>query len=174
MASTAFLDFFKNAAEGTKIDLGQKSGASLFGTNESISSGKSSSIIESISSKLSKENSILKSNLFNQQEINSSNLINLGKASIDISTALNNNIQIREDQRAETFGAINGLADIVGSINERLSKQVTELGQSVTDVSKAQDGDNPLSFLTKNPLLFGLGTGGLIAAGVAAFILLKR
>ena len=62
------------------------------------------------------------------QNVNT-NLLNLGQASRDLSKGLNQQIEIRETQRAETFGAINSLANITGEINQRLSSQVTALGQ---------------------------------------------
>lgn len=65
------------------------------------------------------------------------NLIGLGESSIDISAALNEQVGIREAQRAETFGVINTLGNYIAEINERLSTQTTELGESVIDVSEA-------------------------------------
>ena len=151
------------------------SGGSLFGSNESITSGESTNQIIDYSRQLEVENSLSKTSLFNNLQINNRNLENLGLASLDISKALNDNIAIREKQREETFASINGLADIVASINERVSGQLQDLGQAVTDVSKAQDGTgNPLDFMFKNPILFGLGAGGLAVAGVALLLVLRR
>jgi hypothetical protein len=102
------------------------------------------------------------------------NLFKLGSASQDLSGAIAQQAQVREEQRAETFSSINSLSEIVGQVNERLSTQVTNLGESVQQASSAASGkDNPLGFLTQNPLLFGLGVGGLAVAGIVLIIALK-
>ena len=109
------------------------------------------------------------------QAVNIQNLFRLGQSQIDISNALEENVKIRESQRKETFASINGLADAVASINERTSKQLTELGDSVMDISKKQNAsDNPLGFLTNNPIAFGLGAGGLAVGALALFLILRK
>ena len=113
------------------------------------------------------------------EELQNQNLVNLGQSQIDFSTALNENIAIRESQRAETFDAINGLAAITGEINKRLSGQVSQLGQSLDDAANAQGHsvgaglDDLVNFFTRNPVALGLGAGGLIAAGVLIFLVIK-
>ncbi len=94
------------------------------------------------------------------QTIVTQNLLGLGQASIDISQALSEQVIIREQQRTFDQEALKNTQIVLGQINERLSRQVTELGESLKDVS-ATDFD-PVKFFTDNPLIGGIGIGGLL------------
>lgn len=100
------------------------------------------------------------------------NLTNLGLSSIDRANetkanarSINNQIAIRESQRAEDM-------TILQSINERLSGQTQSLGDSLTDKSNADNLDNTKGFFDislpslselKTPLIIGgLALGALL------------
>jgi len=93
--------------------------------------------------------------------------VELGLASIDISQALSEQVAIREQQLARTQEQIRNQSIALGQINERLSRQVTELGQSI-------GGFDPVKFFTDNPIIGGIGIGGLLVGGVVLLILLRR
>ena len=159
MTSTAFLDFFKNAPKGTKLDLGttKSRGIStpLFGSNNSIESGESSNIIESISSQLSIENSISKSNLFQNQNII---LENQKINSSNIST-VNNDINNFANQVKNAF------AQITKPESKTISKNNPESTNNFMDTVKTGFSD----------LQTQLGTGGIVAALIiGGVILLKK
>lgn len=83
------------------------------------------------------------------------------------------------EQQTVFGGNIGDLSEALNILNERVSSQLSKLGESVTEASVAAgqataSQSNPLSFLTNNPLLFGLGAGGLAVGAIALFILLKR
>jgi len=96
----------------------------------------------------------------------------LGQASVDVTNALSENIQIREDQRARDNEAVANQQIQINQINERLSGQVTDLGQSLEDL--ASGASNPLEFLTQNPLFLGLGIGGIAVGAIVLLLLIKK
>lgn len=106
------------------------------------------------------------------QNLISSNLIGLGEASIDISTALNEQITIRETQRALDQEALNNQQIFTEALNERLSTQVSGIGESLSNIG--QGGFDPIGFLTDNPIIGGIGIGGIAVGGIALVLLLKR
>ena len=117
--------------------------------------------------------SIIIENLKNQFfDLTRLNLIGLGEASLDISSALNENITIRERQRAEDVEQVNNQQIQINQLNERLSKQVSELGESLKNIGSG--GFDPIKFLTDNPIFAGIGIGGLVVGGVVLFLVLKR
>jgi len=91
------------------------------------------------------------------------NLFLLGQSQIEQSAAL-----ARQSTQINT--SLDTVKDFVSSINERLSGQVTSLGESVSQVG---DGD-PFQFIKDSPFLSGIGTGGLIVGGIALLLLLRR
>ncbi len=99
-------------------------------------------------------------------------LFELGQASLDISGALSEQVAIREEQLARTQEAIRNQQIFTDEVNQRLSQQVTELGQSLGDIG--QGGFDPLKFFTDNPLLGGIGIGGLAVGAVVLFLLIKK
>ena len=107
-----------------------------------------------------------------RQRITTENLLGLGQASLDISSALNEQITIREQQLAKTTEAIRNQAIATESINERLGQQVTQIGKSLGDISKGQF--DPFKFLTDNPLIGGIGIGGLAVGAVVLLLLIRR
>jgi len=100
------------------------------------------------------------------------NLFKLGAASVDISGALSEQVQIREAQLARTQEQIRNQNIAVEQINERLSRQVTQLGESITDLSRGQAFD-PIKFFTENPIIGGIGIGGLLVGGAVLLIALR-
>jgi len=99
------------------------------------------------------------------------NLLGLGQASIDISAALSEQVAIREQQLARTQESIRNQQLSQNVINEQFTKTFGELTKSVGDIGKG-DSD-PLKFLTDNPLIGGIGIGGLLVGGVVLLVLLR-
>ena len=99
------------------------------------------------------------------------NLLALGEASLDISQALNENITIREQQRAIDVERVSNQQIQINQLNERLSKQVQELGDALKDIGSG--GFDPIKFFTDNPLFAGLGIGGLAVGGVVLLLVLR-
>ena len=97
--------------------------------------------------------------------------IALGEASVDISSALNEQITIREQQRAIDVETVSNQQIQINQLNERLSRQVQELGDSLKDIGSG--GFDPIKFFTDNPLFLGLGVGGLAVGGVVLFLVLR-
>lgn len=96
----------------------------------------------------------------------------LGEASIDISQALSEQVTIREQQRVFDQEALRNTQIVVGQINEKLSRQVTELGESLKGISTG--GFDPIKFFTDNPLIGGIGIGGLVVGGIVLLLVLRR
>jgi len=107
-----------------------------------------------------------------QQSQDIVNLFKLGQASVDISGALSEQVQIREQQLSRTQEQIRNQGIAVGQINERLSRQVTELGQSISQLSTGEAFD-PIKFFTENPIIGGIGIGGLLVGGLVLLIALR-
>ena len=99
------------------------------------------------------------------------NLLALGEASLDISQALNENITIREQQRAIDVESVANQQIQINQLNERLSKQVQELGDALKDIGSG--GFDPIKFFTDNPIFLGLGIGGLAVGGVVLLLVLR-
>jgi len=108
---------------------------------------------------------------FGTQSLVTENLLGLGQASLDISSALNENITIRENQRAIDQERANNLQIQLNSANERLSTQVQELGRALQNIG--QGSFDPISFLTENPLIGGIGIGGLAVGAVVLLLVLR-
>ena len=153
-------DFFKNILN-VSGDLSQPSNVSFqssafaesikgttFVTTDvlspSIVSGSTQTIIDN-----------LKNSFF---DVTRFNLIGLGEASLDISKALNENITIREQQRAIDVETVSNQQIQINQLNERLSKQVSELGQAFSNLGSG--GFDPIKFLFDNPIFAGIGIGG--------------
>lgn len=105
------------------------------------------------------------------ERVTSENLIGLGEASIDISKALSEQVEIRERQRAVDNEALQNTQIVLGQVNERLSTQVQSLGKSIEDLSRGQF--DPVKFFTDNPIIGGIGIGGLLIGGVILLVALK-
>ena len=99
------------------------------------------------------------------------NLLGLGGAAVDISGALSEQVTIREQQRAFDQEALRNTQIQLEGINERLSRQVTELGQSLQGGAA---GFDPIKFFTDNPLIGGIGIGGLAVGAVVLLLVLRR
>ncbi len=101
------------------------------------------------------------------------NLLGLGQASIDISGALSEQVAIREQQRVQTNEALENQAIALGQVNERLSTQIQEIGNSLKNIGSGQ-GFDPLKFFTDNPILGGIGIGGLAVGAVVLLLVLRK
>lgn len=113
----------------------------------------------------------LPTSIFDTLRTNVANLIGLGEASIQISSALNENITIREQQRAIDTEAVRNQQIQINTLNERLSSQLQELGESFSNIGS---GDfDPIKFFTDNPLIGGIGIGGLAVGAVVLLLVLK-
>ena len=148
------------------------SGGSLFGTNSEIESGLSTRRIQNRLQDIVDSNMVQSTQfqwdkvqvpLFNLQ----TNQIALGQSSIDASRSINEQIAIREAQRAEDNLALQ-------EINERLSGQIVQAGQDITAVGAAgADGNGswfpslPSFDQLKTPLIIG-------AVALGALLILPR
>ena len=112
---------------------------------------------------------LLKNSFF---DVTRFNLIGLGEASLDISKALNENITIREQQRAIDIETVSNQQIQINQLNERLSRQVQELGEALKNIGSG--GFDIIKFFTDNPIFAGIGIGGLAVGGVVLFLVLKR
>jgi len=169
-----------NVLTGGFLDqsLSQPTGEGLFGTSTAFVTSTGSTIsttdrLSSLQSSFSTSfNRILdglqSSNFLLRTQINE---LALGQASIDISKALNEQIVERERQRAVDNETVSNQQIQINVLNERLSKQVQELGESLSNIG--QGGFDPIKFFTDNPLIGGIGIGGLAVAAVVLFVVLK-
>lgn len=107
-----------------------------------------------------------------QQSLDITNLFKLGSASVDITTALNEQITIREDQLARTQESIRNNQILQTNINESFTNTLGDISNALGDIGKG--GFDPIKFFTDNPLLGGIGVGGLLVGGVVLFLVLKR
>jgi len=106
-----------------------------------------------------------------RESVTTANLLGLGQASIDISTALSEQVAIREEQLARTQEAIRNQQISQNVINEAFTKSLGDLTKAFGDIG--QGGFDPIKFITDNPLLGGIGIGGLLVGGVVLFLVLK-
>jgi len=84
----------------------------------------------------------------------------LGESGLDISAALQGEVQLREQQRQVDIAAQESVfKEIFGRL---------DAGE------QTGGGFDIFKFFTDNPLFLGLGAGGLIVGGLALFLLLKR
>jgi len=98
-------------------------------------------------------------------------LFDLGQASQEISSALNQQIQIREQQRAVDQESVRNQQILQTSINEQFTSSLGDLSKSLGDLGKG--GFDPIGFFTDNPLIGGIGIGGLLVGGVVLLVLLR-
>jgi len=106
-----------------------------------------------------------------RESVTTFNLLELGDASKDITDALNEQITIRENQRAADQEAARNRQIAQTSINEAFTNTLADLGKSFSDLG--QGGFDPIKFVTDNPLLGGIGIGGLAVGAVVLFLVLK-
>lgn len=105
----------------------------------------------------------------------SANQLEIGGALNTLSLGLNEQINVRETQRTETNSAIQMLAGSVEEVNARISQQLQQLGQAVSQTAEGgKTNINPFAFLTENPLFAGIGVGGLAVGGIVLLLLLRR
>jgi len=167
-------EFLQNLSSGSLFNLAQQAGE----TPQTITSQQVSPAVAS-SASFQQAATIFQNILSGgelpetfRESVTSRNLLGLGEASIDISNALSQQVAIREEQLARTQEAIRNQQILTDSINERLSRQTTQLGESLKDLSTSTF--DPIKFFTDNPLIGGIGIGGLVVGGVVLLILLKR
>jgi len=107
-----------------------------------------------------------------RESVTTTNLLGLGQASLDISSALNEQITIRENQRATDQEAFTNQQILQTSINEGFTNALADISKSFGDIGKG--GFDPIKFFTDNPLIGGIGIGGLAVGAVVLLILLKK
>jgi len=106
-----------------------------------------------------------------RESVTTTNLINLGQASLDISAALST----VATQQSEQITALSG---VVGEINERVSQQLIDLGESAKEASAAIAGDaitDPLSKVGDffSGQTFGIPNALLLGGLVIGVLVLK-
>ncbi|MBT6207159.1 MAG: hypothetical protein HOI53_03965 [Francisellaceae bacterium] len=140
-----------------------------------IESGASTETMIAINDQLVRSNQL--SSVSTQTQIHE-NLIGLGKASVDISQALGEQVAIREQQRQGTFAAIGNTNLALSELNKRLSENVVALGEASIEASEAisavkAEEETKGFFDSFN--LPSIGTGVMLAgAALLAFLLLKK
>jgi len=155
MASTQFLDNLL-ARQGETISIGtsvSRGGIdSIAGTNELIESDRptigliNNARILSLGNVLSSARNLqgIQKNL----DLASQNLVDLGESQVNLSEALNQNIQIRESQRQADLEFAQQIQGQINETNERLSGQITQLGQAVVEQNqKAEESAQGGGFL---------------------------
>jgi len=106
-----------------------------------------------------------------RENVTTFNLLALGEASKDITDALNEQITIRENQRAIDQEAFTNQQILQTSINEGFTNALGDISKGFSDIGKG--GFDPIKFFTDNPLIGGIGIGGLLVGGVVLLVLLK-
>lgn len=105
------------------------------------------------------------------------NLFKLGSASQDISSALNQNIAIRESQRAETNQSISSLEGFITDVSQRVPTMSAGtddgniFGKLGADIQQALTGNR--DFLG-SPFGAISSTALLVGGGIALLLLLRR
>lgn len=168
-------EFLQNLTSGNLLTLSQQA-AALPQTITGQTVSPQVSLSESFQSSLNIFSNILSGGELPEtfrESIVTQNLLGLGQASIDISGALSEQVAIREQQLAKTQEAIRNQQLLTESINERLSGQVTELGKAFSGLSGG-NGFDPIKFFTDNPLIGGIGIGGLAVGAVVLLLVLKK
>jgi len=94
----------------------------------------------------------------------------LGQNQETLSSALNEQITIREEQSAKAFEAISNNQILQNSINEQLTKSLSDIGKSL---GEGTGGFDFIKFFTDNPLIGGIGIGGLLVGGVVLFLVVR-
>ena len=153
---------------GGNIDIGTSTsrGGQSFGESEFIQSGQSTRDIIEQTQQIQRRNLL---GSVNVQELIHENLIGLGKASVDISEAVGEQIRIREQQKQAAESSRQQLREDFEETKGILSEQVVNLGK----IPAAGSGFDPIGFFTNNPLLLGLSAGGLAVGGIALLLLIK-
>jgi len=184
LATTDFLDNIGKLFDGSFSGAPNKT---LFGSNSYIESGESTNDIITRVQSLSVQNALPvtnRDNIFvardqisgNTDEINKNitNLIQLGKDNDIQSDAINEQIQIREEQRAVDNANLSGLTNWVSEINERLSGQVQDLGDSQKDASGGNGINGLLDSIGGAVGISGLAVVGIIGAVIVFKVVTSR
>lgn len=166
-------EFLQNLTSGNLLNLaGQATAAPQTITGQSVSPQVSFS--ESFQSSLSIFQNILSGGelpeTFRQATV-TTNLLALGDASKNITDALNEQITIRENQRAADNDAFLNQQILQTNINEGFTNALGDITKSLGDIGKG--GFDPIKFLTDNPLIGGIGIGGLAVGAVVLFLVIK-
>lgn len=150
------------------------SGGSLFGSNQEIESGLSTRRILNRIEDITDRNTLSSTqfqfdNIFTPLSNLGQGQQSINKALEEQAKALGQQIEIREQQRAETNASISGLSDFISEVNSRLSEQVTGLGNQ--NASGGGVGD----IFGKIGSSLGFGAiGGALAVGAAILIISRR
>jgi len=106
-----------------------------------------------------------------RQSVTTSNLIGLGEAQQRAKIDRDEQRILNEQRQVQSSEATAIERKRLTDINESLSTRITELGQSLQG---GAGGFDPFKFLTDNPLLGGIGIGGLAAGAVILLLVLRR
>jgi len=152
--------------EGTTLDTGQ----SILGSGGGIESGLSTrNIINRIQAIVDRNLIATPQFQFEQVQVP---LFNLGEASKTLSDTINEQITIRENQRAADQEQARNQQILQTSINEQFTNSLADLSKSLGDIG--QGGFDPIKFFTDNPLIGGIGIGGLAVGAVVLLVLLRK
>jgi len=164
-------DFLKNignlSAFGGTVDLGtsESRGGQVFGTNGGIESGLSTRNI------INRIEAIVDRNLVGSPQFQ---FEQVQVPLFDLSKSINEQITIRENQRAADQEQVRNQQIAQTSINEQFTNSLADLSKSLGDIGKGGGDFDPIKFFTDNPLIGGIGIGGLAVGAVVLFLLIKR
>lgn len=164
-------EFLQNLTSGNLALLAEQAAAvpqTIVG-GLAVETGTTTTFIERIPTLISEQN--LLTSVRTQQGIQKA-LAGLGQASLDISSALNEQITIREQTISKTTEALKNQQLFTQSVQEKLNQDIAGLTKSISDLGKG--GFDPIKFFTDNPLIGGIGIGGLAVGAVVLLLLIKR
>jgi len=134
-----------------------------------VETGTATTFLERIPTLISEQQ--LLTSVRTQQGIQKA-LAGLGEASLDISSALNEQITIREQQIDRINESLRNQQIFTTSVQEQTTKGLADITTAISDVGKG--GFDPLQFIQDQPLLSGIGVGGLAVGAVILLLLLRR
>jgi len=92
-------------------------------------------------------------------KLQSTQLIGLGEAAVDISGALSEQVAIREEQKAR--------------IEEQIRNQQIAINAIAEGQAGPLTGFDPIAFFTDNPILAGISIGGLAVGAIVLLLVLR-
>ena len=108
-----------------------------------------------------------------QEILQDANLVDLGKASEDISLALDKQIAIREAQRVADQEAFQRQLELQQQFNDRVAGQLVDLGEASVEISEALEDQSKTSFF--GDLVTGaIGGSSLLILGIILVVMIGR